>query len=75
MVFKSCNSLKNLNCDFNITNCSRVVFLNNMNTNQILWCKKRGIIENLKPNISKTLNICSFYAIIPSELILEFDSI
>ena len=46
-----------------------------MNFKQIQWCKKKGIIDNLKPDVAKQLNICAFYSIIESELITEFESL
>jgi len=46
-----------------------------MNYNQIQWCKKKGIVDNLKPNVAKELDMCAYYAIIPSDLITEFDAI
>ena len=49
--------------------------LNKMTFNQIKWCKKKGIIQNLKPEVAKELNMCAFYAIIPSELLEEFDAL
>jgi len=33
------------------------------------------IIENLKPEVTKQLNMCAFYAVIPSDLINEFDAL
>ena len=49
--------------------------LNKMTFNQIKWCKKKDIIQNLKPEVAKELNMCAFYAIIPSELLEEFDAL
>ena len=49
-----------------------MVMLDEMTFNQIEWCKNKGIIENLKPEVAKQLNMCAFFALIPSDLINEF---
>ena len=33
------------------------------------------IVQNIKPKVAKQLNMCAFYAIIPSELIKEFNAL
>ena len=74
-MFNSCKSLKEIKFDFDTIKSSRMVMLDNMNFKQIQWCKKLGIIENIRTDVAKQLNMCAFYAIIPSELIAEFDSL
>lgn len=71
--FNRCTSLKTV--DISSLDFSKMVMLDEMSSNQIQWCKEKGVIENLKPEIAKELNMCAFYAIIPSDLINEFDSL
>lgn len=74
MEFNRCTSLKTVDTrDF--PKSSRMVMLDEMTFKQIEWCKEKGIIENLKPEVAKQLNMCAFYALIPSDLINEFDAL
>lgn len=73
MEFNGCMSLKTV--DISSLDFSKMVMLDEMSFNQIQWCKDKGIIENLKPEVAKELNMCPFYAIIPSELIGDFDTL
>ena len=76
MKINRCTSLTTIdtsNLDF--SRCSKMIILNEMTFNQIKWCKKKDIIQNLKPEVAKELNMCAFYAIIPSELLEEFDAL
>lgn len=52
-----------------------MVMLDKMTFKQIEWCKDKGIIENLKPEVAKELNMCAFYVTIPSEVIKDFDAL
>jgi hypothetical protein len=73
-MFNICESLIEINVELlNTIKSSKMVTLDNMNFNQIEWCKKIGIIKNLNPDVAKQLNMCAFYAIITPELMLEFD--
>lgn len=75
-AFQGCTSLKTVDTSLlDFYKCSRMVMLDKMSFNQIEWCKDKGIIENLKPEVAKELNMCAFYALIPSDLINEFDSL
>lgn len=67
------NIIENIINEFGIFEVEAI--LNNMTLNQIEWCKDKGIIENLKPEVTKQLNMCAFYAVIPSDLINEFDAL
>ena len=49
--------------------------LDKITLKQIEWCKGKGIIGNFKPEVAKQLNMCAFYALIPSDLINEFDAL
>lgn len=76
MEFNECTSLKTVdisNLDF--SKSSRMVMLDEMTFKQVEWCKEKGIIENLKPEVAKQLNMCAFYAMIPSELIGDFEAL
>ena len=74
--FNGCECLTEVPLDlFDSIKCNSMIMLNNMNFEQIQWCKKSGIIENLKPDVAKQLSMCASYAIIPSELIDEFNSL
>jgi len=74
--FNGCTSLKTVDTSsWDFSKCSRMVMLDKMTLNQIEWCKDKGIIENLKPEVAKQLNMCAFYALIPSDLINEFDAL
>lgn len=67
------NIIENMINEFGIFEVEAI--LNNMTLNQIEWCKEKDIIENLKPEVTKQLNMCAFYAVIPSDLINEFDAL
>ena len=67
------NIIENMINDFSIFEVEAI--LNNITLNQIEWCKEKDIIENLKPEVTKQLNMCAFYAVIPSDLINEFDAL
>lgn len=71
--FNGCTSLKTV--DTSSLDFSKMVMLDELSSNQIEWCKEKGIIENLKPEVAKELNMCAFYALIPSDLIDEFDAL
>ena len=73
MEFNGCTSLTTI--DTSNLECSKMIMLDKMTFNQIEWCKDKDIIENLKPEVAKQLNMCAFYAIIPSDLINEFDAL
>lgn len=73
MEFNRCTSLTRIDCNLDVSKCSKMIMLDEMTFNQIEWCKEKDIIENLKPEVAKQLNMCAFYAIIPSDLINEFD--
>ena len=76
MDFNGCTSLKTVDTSsWDFSKCSRMVMLDKMTFKQIEWCKEKGIIENLKPKVAKQLNMCAFYAIIPSQLIGDFDAL
>jgi hypothetical protein len=72
MIFNECKSLIGINIPSDIKTIDEVVFLDAMNFNQIEFCKKNNLIYNIKQHIANELNICSFYAIIPEEMINEF---
>lgn len=74
-MFKSCESLKQIDFDFSILKGSKMVFLDKMNFNQIEFCKKNKLINNLKPDVAKQLDICAFYAIIEPDLIEGFNAL
>lgn len=74
--FNGCLSLTTVDTSsWDFSKSSRMVMLDKMTLNQIEWCKDKGIIENLKPEVAKQLNMCAFYAVIPSDLINEFDAL
>ena len=74
--FNGCMYLKTVDTSsWDFSKCSRMIMLDKMSFNQIEWCKDKGIIENLKPEVAKQLNICAFYALVPSDLINEFDAL
>lgn len=76
MEFNGCTSLKTVAISSEVlSKCSRMVMLDEMTFNQIEWCKNKGIIRNLKPEVAKQLNMCAFFALIPSDLINEFDAL
>lgn len=76
MNFNGCISLKTVDTSsLDFSKCSRMIMLDEMTFNQIEWCKEKGIIENLKPEVAKELNMCAFYALITSDLIDEFDAL
>ena len=76
MEFNGCMSLKTVDTSsFGFYKYIIMVMLDKMSFNQIEWCKDKGIIENLKPEVAKQLNMCAFYALIPSDLINEFDAL
>lgn len=76
MEFNRCTSLKTVDISSEVlSKCSRMVMLDEMTFNQIEWCKDKGIIKNLKPEVAKQLNMCAFFALIPSDLINEFDAL
>jgi surface protein len=76
MEFNRCMSLTTVDASsLDTSKCSRMVMLDEMTFNQIEWCKKKGIIENLKSEVAKELNMCAFYALISSDLIDEFDAL
>ena len=60
MEFNGCTSLKTVDISSDFSKCSRMVMLDEMTFNQIEWCKDKGIIENLKPEVAKQLNMCAF---------------
>lgn len=76
MQFNGCTNLKSVdtsNIDF--SKITKMAMLDKMSFNRVEWCKERGLIKNLKPQVAEQLNMCAFYAIIPSELIKEFDAL
>jgi len=76
MEFNGCTSLKTVDTSsLNFSKCSRMVMLDKMTSIQIEWCRDKGLIENFKPEVAKELNMCAFYALIPSDLINEFDAL
>lgn len=76
MEFNRCTSLVTVDTSsWDFYKCSRMIMLDEMSLNQIEWCKDKGIIEDLKPEVAKQLNMCAFYALIPSDLINEFDAL
>jgi hypothetical protein len=76
MEFNGCTSLKTVAISSEVlSKCSRMVMLDEMAFNQIEWCRQKGIIANLKLEVAKRLNMCAFYALIPSDLINEFDAL
>lgn len=76
MEFNGCISLKTVDTSsWDLHKCYRMVMLDKMTFNQLEWCKDKGIIKNLKPEVAKQLNMCAFYALIPSDLINEFDAL
>ena len=72
-IFTQCTSLQNIDIDYN--KAHSFIFLDTMNINQILWCEKKKLIEELPRQVAKTLNVCSLYVIIPPELQDEFNTI
>jgi hypothetical protein len=76
MKFNGCTSLTTVNASaWDFLKCSRMVMLDKMTSTQIEWCKDKGIIQNLKSEVAKQLNMCAFYALISSDLIDEFNAL
>jgi len=76
MDFFVCNSLKTIDASsLDFAKCSEMIMLDKMTFKQIEWCKEKEIVQNIKPKVAKQLNMCAFYAIIPSELIKEFNAL
>ena len=61
--------------DVSTLKCSKMVFIDKINFNQIEFCKRNKLINNLKPDVAKQLDICAFYAIIEPDLIEFFDAL
>jgi|TARA_R110000765_G_scaffold421756_1_gene528211 hypothetical protein len=75
-LFKGCTSLQNIDSSIlDFSKMRKMVSLDKMNFKQIEWCKEKLLIENIKRETSKQLNICAYYAIIEPEDIKHFDSL
>lgn len=73
--FNKCTSLTTVNLSNLNMSSSLMIMLDKMTFNQIEWCKNKGFIKNLSPTVANQLNMCAFYAMIPSDLVDEFNSI
>jgi hypothetical protein len=74
--FVSCTSLTTIDLTgWNPVNISKMIPFTDMNLNQIKYAKAKGLVHELDRRVSVELNLCPFYANIPSENLEEFEAI
>jgi hypothetical protein len=74
--FVGCTSLTTIDLTgWNNINMSKMIMFTDMNINQIKYAKAKGFAHELDRRVSVELNLCPFYANIPSENLEEFELI